>query len=93
MYCIHVIILYGSVIIILSWCYDYLFCLTYIWIDKNYDSDDLPLIQMVLQRNSEVNDENEDVEDEEDNANFAEMSDEGANEGTFLFVVNIIALH
>ena len=78
-YFIRVILLYGSVMLILSWCYDYFFYITYIWIDKNYDSDDLPLIQMVLQRNSEVNDENEDVEDEEDGANFAEISDEGAN--------------
>ena len=47
---------------------------------------------MVLQRNSEVNDENENAEDEEDDANFAEISDEGAIEGTFLFVIDIIAL-
>ena len=69
--------------IILRWCCDYLFNLTYIWIDKSYDSDDLPLAQMVLQHNSEVNDEDENAEDEEDDVNFAEMSDEGAYEGTY----------
>ena len=38
---------------------------------------------MVLQRNSEVNYEDENAEDEEDDVNFAEMSDEGVNEDTF----------
>ena len=52
----------------------------------------MPLTQMVLRSNSEVNDEETNVEDEEDNANFAEMSDEGANEGTFLFVIYITSL-
>ena len=56
--------------LILLWCYDYLLILSYIWIDKSYDSDDKPLTQMVLQRNSEVNDEGKNVEDKEDYANF-----------------------
>ena len=47
---------------------------------------------MVLQRNSEVNYEEKNVEDEEDDANFAEMSDEGANEDTVLFVIVITSL-
>ena len=47
---------------------------------------------MILQRNSEVNDRDKNTEDEEENANFAEMSDEGANEGTFLFVIDITSL-
>ena len=92
LYCIHVIPLYGSVIIILRWCYDYIFFLVYIWIDKSYDSDDLTLTQMVLQRITEVNYEDENMEDEEDNANFVEMSDKGANEGPFWFVVDITSL-
>ena len=91
-YYIQVITLYGSVMIILRWCCDYLLNLTYTWIDKSYDSDDLPLIWMILQRNSEVNDKDKNTEDEEENANFAEMSDEGANEGTFLFVIDITSL-
>ena len=47
---------------------------------------------MVLQRNSEVNDEDESAEDEEEDANFVEMSNEGANKGAFLFVIDIIYL-
>ena len=92
LYCINVILLYGSVMIILRWCCDYLFNLTYTWIDKSYDGDDLPLIQMVLQRDSEVNDEDKNAEDEEDDVKFSEMSDEGANEATFLFVIDITSL-
>ena len=83
---------YGSVMLILRWWGDYLFCLKYIWIDKIYDSDDMPPTQMVLQNNSEVNDEDKNAEDEEDNSSSEEMSNEGANEGTFLFVIDIIAL-
>ena len=52
----------------------------------------MPPTQMVLQNNSEVNDEDKNAEDEEDNASSEEMSNEGANEGTFLFVIDIIAL-
>ena len=92
LYCIHVITLYGSVMIILRWCCDYLLNLTYTWINKSYDSDDLPLIQMVIQSNSEINDEGKNVDNEEDDANFAEVSDEGENEGTFLFVIGITSL-
>ena len=92
LYCTHVIPLYGSVMLILRWLYDYLFFLEYIWIYKSYDSDDLLLNQMILQLNSEVNDEDKNAEDEEDNASSEEMSNEGANEGTFLFVIDIIAL-
>ena len=47
---------------------------------------------MVLQRNSDVNDEDKNVEDEENDANFEDMSDEGANKGTFLFVISITYL-
>ena len=47
---------------------------------------------MVPQRNTEVNNEDENTEDEQDNANFVEMSDEGANEGTFLFVIDTTSL-
>ena len=47
---------------------------------------------MVLQSNSEVNDEDENVEDEEDDANFVEISDEESNEGTFLLVIYITSL-
>ena len=83
LYCIHVIPFYGSAVLILRLCYDYLFFLSYLRIDKIYDSDDLPLTQMVLQRNTEVNDEDENAEDEEDNENSAEISDEVTNEGTF----------
>ena len=41
---------------------------------------------MVLQINSEVNDEDENAEDEEGDEIFVEMSDEGANEGAFFFI-------
>ena len=92
LYCNYVITLYGSVMLILRWWCDYLFYFTHIWIDKNYDSDDLSLIQMVIQRNSEVNNEYKNAGDEEDDANFAEVSDEGENEGTFLFVIGITSL-
>ena len=78
--------------IILRWCCDYLLNLTYTWIDKSYDSDDMPLTQIFLQHNSEVNDEDENAEDEEDDAKVSEIYDEGANEGTFLFVVDITSL-
>ena len=47
---------------------------------------------MVLQRKTEVNNKDENTEDEEDDANFAEISDEGANKGTFLFVIYIKSL-
>ena len=40
---------------------------------------------MFLQFNTEVNVENENVEDEEDDENFVEISNEGANEGAFFF--------
>ena len=78
-YCIHVIPLYGSVMLILRWWYDYLFFLAYIWIENSSDSDDLLLTQMVIQCNTEVNDEGENVEDEEDDASFVEISDYGTN--------------
>ena len=78
--------------LILCLCYDYSFYITYTRIEKCYDSDDLLRIQMVLQRNWEVNDEDENVEDEEEDASFVELYDERANEGTFLFVIDIIAL-
>ena len=91
-YCIHVIPLYGSGMIILRWWYDYIFFLVYVWIYKSYDIDDLPLTQMVLQINSEVNDEDENAEDEEGDEIFVEMSDEGANVSKFLFVIDITSL-
>ena len=47
---------------------------------------------MVLQCNTEVNDEDKNAEDEEEDANFVEMSNEGANKGAFLFVIDIISL-
>ena len=47
---------------------------------------------MLLQSNPEVDDEDENAEDEEDDASFVEMPDEGANEGTFLFVIDITSL-
>ena len=64
LYCNHVIPFCGYVMIILFWCYDYLLFLAYIWIDKIYDSDDLPLTQMVLQSDTGVNTEDEAAEDE-----------------------------
>ena len=79
--------------LILHWCYDYIFSLVFNWTEKSYDSDDLPLNQIFLQRNTKVNDEEENVEDEEDDANFLEISYEGANEGKFLFVIDIKSLH
>ena len=82
----------GYVMLILCWCYDYLLIFTYIWIDKSYDSDDLPLTQMVLQRNTGVNIEDEDMEDKEDDENYKETSNEGENESTFLFVIDIKCL-
>ena len=95
LYCVHVIPLYSSVMLILRWCYNYIFLLIYIyiWIDKSYGSDDLPLTQMFLQRNTEVNDEEENAEYKEDDANFLGMSDEGENEGKSLFVLDIKYLH
>ena len=74
LYYIHVIPLYGSVMLILRWCYEYIFFLAYIWIYKRYDSDDLPLIQIVIQHNTEVDDEDENAEDGEYNTNFVEVS-------------------
>ena len=47
---------------------------------------------MVIKHNSEVNDADKNAEDEEDDAIFLEMSDEGSNEGKFLFVVDIESL-
>ena len=47
---------------------------------------------MVIKHNSEVNDEDKNAEDEEDDAKFSGMSDEGSNEGKFLFVVDIKSL-
>ena len=78
--------------LILCWWYDDLLYITYTWKEKIYDSDDLPLTQMVIKHNSEVNDADKNAEDEEDDANFSEMSDEGSNEGKFLFVVDIESL-
>ena len=49
----------------------------------------MSLTQMLLQRNTGVNTQNEDSEDEEDDENHKEISNEGENEGTFLFVVDI----
>ena len=46
------------------------FFIAYIWIDKIYDSDDLPLTQMVLQRTTGLNAEDEDAEDEEGDENY-----------------------
>ena len=92
LYCIHFINLYGSVMFLLRWCCSYIFFLAYTWIDKSYDSDDLQLTQMVLKRISGVNYEDENAEDEEDDENYAEMSDEISNEGKFLFVIDITSL-
>ena len=47
---------------------------------------------MVLWRNSEVNDKDENAEDEEDGVHFVEMPDEGANEGPFLLFIHITSL-
>ena len=47
---------------------------------------------MVLQHNSELNYEDINAENVGDDANFSEMSDEGSNEGTFLFVIDITSL-
>ena len=41
----------------------------YIWINKIYDSDDVPLTQIVLQRTTGVNTEDKDAEDDEDEEN------------------------
>ena len=61
-------------------------------IQGGYYSDEMPLTQMFLQRNLELNDEDENAEDEEDNAKSVEMFDGGSNEGTFLFVIYITFL-
>ena len=47
--------------------------------DKKYNSDDIPLTQLVLKRNSEFNEENEVLEDkqEEDEESINENDDEG----------------
>ena len=92
LYYIHVIPYYGSVMLILRWCYDYLFFVEYIWIYKGYDSDEMPLTQMFLQRNLELNDEDENKEDEEDNAKYVEMSLGGSNECTLFFLIYITSL-
>ena len=63
-----VIPFYGYVMLILCWCYD--FFLLYIRIGNIYDSDDLPLTQMVLYRTTGVNTEDEDGGDVEDNENY-----------------------
>ena len=47
---------------------------------------------MVLHCNTEVNYEEKNAEDEEDDENFLEISDEGENEGNFLFVIDITSL-
>ena len=51
-YFILVILLYEYAMLILRWCGDYPFCLKHTGIEKSYDSDDLPMNQMVLQQNS-----------------------------------------
>ena len=55
----------------------------------SYDSDDLPLTQMVCKRNSEVNDGDKILEDEEDDASFREdneFSCETDDEGMCILV-------
>ena len=47
---------------------------------------------MVLKRNTGINTEDEDAEDEEDDENYEEISNEGENEGKFLFVIDITYL-
>ena len=59
------------------------FSCIYIWIENIYDSDDQPLTQMILQRTTRVNTEDEDAKDEEDDENYKKMSNEGANEVRF----------
>ena len=93
----NVILLYGSimiiltVIILLSLCYDYimfLICWCYYLImlllyfhftENSYYSNDIPLIQLVLKRKSELNEEDEILEDgkEEDEEYICENDDEG----------------
>ena len=66
-------------------CYAYftlmlwIFFLAYIWVYKSYDSDDLPLTQMAVQKNTRVNTEDEDAEHEENDENYEWMSNKGAN--------------
>ena len=72
LYFIHVILLYGFVVLILRWWCDYIFLIAYIWIYKSYDSDDMSLTQMVLKSNSEVNDEDEILEDGVEDLSFRE---------------------
>ena len=92
LYCIHVIPLYGSVMIILLWWYYYYFFIEYIRIDNIYNSDDLPLTQRVINCNTGVNTKDKDAEDEEDDENYVEMPNEGENEGKILFVIDITSL-
>ena len=85
LYCNCAIPFYGSFMLILWWCYNYLLFLAYIWIDKIYDSDELPLTQMVLQITTGVNTEDKYVENEEDDENYKDMSNEVANKCIFCF--------
>ena len=66
--------------------------LAYVWIDKIYYSDDLPLTQMVLQRTTGVNTEVKDAEYDEDDENYGEMSNEGENKVMYFFVIDITCL-
>ena len=84
-----VILLSCSGIIYLRWCYDYLFFLAYIWIDKSYDSDYLPVTQMLIHPNTGVNTEEEDAEDEEDNENDEEIYNGNESKVKSLFVIDI----
>ena len=67
--------LYGSIMIILCLCYDYICFIAYIRIYKSYDRDDMPLNQMVLKHNSEVNDEDEVLENEVNDLSFREYGE------------------
>ena len=64
LYCTRAIFVCAYVMIILFVCYYYVMFIAYILIDKIYDSDNLPLTQMLIQRTTGINTEEEDVEEE-----------------------------
>ena len=71
---------YTSVVILICSCYFFIMILLYFhYTDNSYDSDDIPLSQLVLKRKAEAYEEDEILEDEqeEDEEYIYETDDEG----------------
>ena len=71
---------YASVMLLICWCYCFIMLILYLhYKDKGYNSNDIPLTQVVLKRKSELNEEDEISEDEqeEDEEYIRETDDVG----------------